>query len=64
MTYFHVCPRCRRVSLRATSSPRPVTCRCEYHDPQDCGLCGWCRTGLAWPPDDAQMAPPTPREPA
>ena len=46
--WVHVCPRCRRVSLRsALGQERPV-CRHEYHAPEDCGLCGWCRHGLLY----------------
>ena len=49
MTTLHTCPNCRGVSLRHTSSDKPVTCRCEYHDPDRCGWCGWCRTGTTMP---------------
>jgi hypothetical protein len=43
------CPRCGRDSIRTAIVPdgRPQpACQHEYHAPEDCGVCGECRTGV------------------
>jgi hypothetical protein len=50
MTTIVVCPRCHVESIRWM--PFRIVCRHLYHDAADCLLCGWCRTGLPWPPKE------------
>jgi hypothetical protein len=46
------CPRCRIPSERTYAGDRVPVCAHQYHAPEDCGVCGWCRNGLPWPPRD------------
>lgn len=53
MTWAVTCPRCGVLSRSSSSSEAQPVCAHQYHAPEDCGVCGWCRYGVAWPPEDA-----------